>query len=408
MANVNTELVDASTRHQIYLERYGTSVYNEMLMILRSSEQQARDIFDQRISRILELGYDQGPKTTARTNRLIADLAAEIEEMRIDQSFRQLELALADEFEAFADYENDFQFGSISSTVDNALDGTPFAITVSPVATERVLGAALAKPFSLSIGGSAQTIGDWISGMAASERRRIEDNIKGGVVNGETTRDIVRRIFGTIEGRKTSNGSAAIIKTRRGTEALVRTSITHISSVTRDEIYKNNDDIIKGTEWVSTLDSRTTPVCISRDGKIYPVDSGPRPPAHINCRSSTAPVLKSYRELGLDVSEPEKSTRAYLAIPEKMNVTQYRKQLAKEGLSKTKQDQIIKSLSGQTDAKDFNSFLSRQNKDFQETVLGVERTKLYREGKLTLKQLIAPNEQFYTLDELKRIHPSAF
>jgi len=43
--------------------------------------------------------------------------------------------------------------------------------------------------------------------------------------------------------------------------------------------------------WVSVLDGKTTAVCRSRSGKIYPAGSGPRPPAHVRCRSIVVPHL---------------------------------------------------------------------------------------------------------------------
>lgn len=408
MANINTELADAAARHQIFLERYGTSVVRDMLRILRRSERDAREIFDSRIARILDSGFDQGPRTTQRTNNLISDLAREIEAIRIANSIDPLMEALMSEWESFSDYENNFQTNTLSTAARQALADTPFAISFAAVNSEQVLAAALARPFSIQVGGAAQTLGDWVEGISRSERRRIEDTIRGGVINGETTRDITRRVFGTIQQQRSDRGSSSVIVTRRGTEALVRTAITHISSVARDQIYQNNEDLIDGIIWISTLDSRTSSVCVSRDGMRYPIDSGPRPPAHVNCRSSTAPDLKSYRELGIDIDEPERSTRAFLAVPARMNVTQYRRELARQGLTQAQRNQIITNLSGQTDAQDFNSFLRRQTKEFQETVLGVERTRLYRDGRLTLRQLIAPNETYHTLDELRRIHPSAF
>lgn len=731
MANINTELADAAARHQIYLERYGTSVVRDMLRILKRSESQAREMFDSRIARILDSGFDQGPRTTQRTNNLISDLAREIEAIRIANSIDPLAEALMSEWESFSDYENNFQTNTLNTAARQALDDTPFAISFAAVNSEQVLAAALAKPFSIQVGGAAQTLGDWVEGISRSERRRIEDTIRGGVINGETTRDITRRVFGTIQQQRSDRGNGAIIVTRRGTEALVRTAITHISSVARDQIYQNNEDLIDGIIWTSTLDSRTSSVCVSRDGNRYPVNEGPRPPAHVNClsgdtnistcfgvsnvykraykgvmveittesgrnltitpnhpvltargwvaagdvnsldklscvrdsapvfnkmkdnvvskfsdlfsacnvssdsvmikrpsaakdfhgdisnsdvsivnmnslswngvresilndrennrfelrscintslrslcgfdflfngnnsasnsfmgffyklgdlfrtrsihpgllllrsisqsakpfcklpsdwrytatqaevsgdaidsntgligsndifdfsvakanddrasngnasffknssdwlitnaedladcfnadsvigtefdnvldvsftefdghvynlenennwylsngiithncRSSTVPDLKSYRDLGIDVDEPERSTRAFLAVPARMNVTQYRRELARQGLTQAQRNQIITNLSGQTDAQDFNSFLRRQTREFQETVLGVERTRLYRDGRLTLRQLIAPNETYHTLDELRRIHPSAF
>ena len=43
--------------------------------------------------------------------------------------------------------------------------------------------------------------------------------------------------------------------------------------------------------WVSVLDGKTTAICRSRSGKIYPAGSGPRPPAHVRCRSIVVPHL---------------------------------------------------------------------------------------------------------------------
>jgi hypothetical protein len=48
-----------------------------------------------------------------------------------------------------------------------------------------------------------------------------------------------------------------------------------------------------GYQWVSTLDSRTSDICRSRDGmKFYWDDkTKPKPPAHFRCRSTTKPLL---------------------------------------------------------------------------------------------------------------------
>lgn len=407
MPNVNSELLDSQVRHQIYLERYSSQVAKDMLSILIKSERSAREIFDQRLSRILELGFDSGPATSKRTAALISDLGAAIEQLRQQEAFSEFATALNAELEDFADYEAGFIVRTNNDILSDALDGTPFAISFESVAPAQVFAAATAKPFNISPGTMAKTIGDYIAGMAASERRRIEDAVTTGVVNGETTRNIVRSVWGTVQNRENQDGNAAVIKTRRGAEALVKTAIKHVSTVAQDETYKQNTDLMKGLEWVSTLDSRVTAICLSRDGNIYPVDSGPRPPAHMNCRSVMAPVLKTYRELGINVEEPEQSTRAYLAIPAKMNVTQYRAKLRREGLTKDQQNKIINSLSGQTDSKDFTDFFARQSKEFQETVIGVKRAELYRKGDLKLSDMIR-NGQYINLDELRKLHPTAF
>lgn len=43
--------------------------------------------------------------------------------------------------------------------------------------------------------------------------------------------------------------------------------------------------------WVSVMDSRTSEICIERNGKIYTFGLGPVPPAHIRCRSHIAPTV---------------------------------------------------------------------------------------------------------------------
>jgi hypothetical protein len=91
---------------------------------------------------------------------------------------------------------------------------------------------------------------------------------------------------------------------------------------TRDRFYDANNDLINAVQWVSHLDTATTEICMLRDGKRYtniehkpighslPWLSGPKR-AHWGCRSDSAPVIKSFKELGIDLPEfDEGKTRA--------------------------------------------------------------------------------------------------
>ena len=80
---------------------------------------------------------------------------------------------------------------------------------------------------------------------------------------------------------------------------MVRTATTHTSNLARQATFEANDDVILGYEWVSTLDNRTSSVCKGLDGQIFKnSDTNKRyPPAHPNCRSSTAPVLDARYKL---------------------------------------------------------------------------------------------------------------
>src|SRR3546814_10812384 len=49
--------------------------------------------------------------------------------------------------------------------------------------------------------------------------------------------------------------------------------------------------------WVSTLDGRTTSQCRSLDGKVFTIGKGPRPPIHMNCRSTTVAIIPGLENL---------------------------------------------------------------------------------------------------------------
>lgn len=65
---------------------------------------------------------------------------------------------------------------------------------------------------------------------------------------------------------------------------------------------QQNDDVVTGWRWSASKSPRTCLNCLSRDGKVYPLDKPM--PAHPNCRCSMEPLTKTWRELGVDVDEP--------------------------------------------------------------------------------------------------------
>lgn len=71
--------------------------------------------------------------------------------------------------------------------------------------------------------------------------------------------------------------------------SLSRSSVVHAANTSKEEVYKVNP--ITQVEWISVLDSSTTPYCRGQDGKQYDIGKGPRPPAHYNCRSITRPLI---------------------------------------------------------------------------------------------------------------------
>jgi SPP1 gp7 family putative phage head morphogenesis protein len=64
--------------------------------------------------------------------------------------------------------------------------------------------------------------------------------------------------------------------------------LQHLAAQVSDDVAGS---IFGKYQWVSILDNRTTPICIDRNGNVYVFGKGPVPPAHVNCRSATVPLL---------------------------------------------------------------------------------------------------------------------
>ena len=140
------------------------------------------------------------------------------------------------------------------------------------------------------------------------------------------------------------------------------------------------------------MDGRTTAVCRARDGKIYPLGKGPRPPAHIGCRSLRVPSVKTWKQLGVKEGDLL-NERRFIADKRKFS-----------DVPKSERDLLV----GRTKAKSYNDWLKTQRRDFVEDVLGKTRAKLYLDGKMPLDKFVDRKGATLTLDELKKRNASFF
>ncbi len=199
---------------------------------------------------------------------------------------------------------------------------------------------------------------EWFRNLSNRTFQRIQQEMRLGFANDETIAQLTRRILGT---------QGALSLTQRGAEAIARTMVNAISSQVRELTFKENDDVIKSVLWVSTLDSRTTPICIDLDGDVFEIGEGIRPPAHPQCRSTVTPVLASFERFGL--SDPEPSTRA--------------------------------SMNGQVPSTiTYPEWLETQSTQVQNEVLGVRRAQAFRDG-TPVTNFINRRGVFITLDKLE-------
>lgn len=215
---------------------------------------------------------------------------------------------------------------------------------------------------------------DWWRGQSVDLQNKFAQQLRLGMGAGETNQQIIARIVG-------KNGSPGIMEaTRRNAAALVQTSVQTVANDARRNVFAANDDVIKGIRQVSTLDGHTTLICVAYSGAEWNLDKQPINgntlaygngcPRHWNCRSVEVPITKTFREMGLDIDEPPTSTRA--------------------------------SSEGQIDAKTtFDDFLKRRGKEYQDEVLGEGRADLWRDGKITLRDLVSGDGSPLTLEQLR-------
>jgi SPP1 gp7 family putative phage head morphogenesis protein len=151
-------------------------------------------------------------------------------------------------------------------------------------------------------------------GIAVDQAERFSQVVRSGLLTGETTPSIAKRLIGRL-GRSeerlifgevattTRQLRAAGVKSiiASGGEltamadnqimALVRTSINQVANSASQQVYEANQDITKKYRYVATLDSRTSSICAALDGREFEYGRGPMPPQHFNCRSTTVPII---------------------------------------------------------------------------------------------------------------------
>lgn len=225
--------------------------------------------------------------------------------------------------------------------------------------------------------------GSLIEGAKSSAwwARQLEDlqfkfanQVRQGIVQNETLQQIIRRVAGS----KRLGIPGIMDVSRRNASALVHTSIMQVASDARLATFRANDDIVKGMRFLATLDSHTSLTCIAHSGAEWDMKGNPivgnfpfePPPLHFNCRSLIVPITLSYRELGIDVDKP-KGTRA-------------------SDLGQIKSDTT------------FDSFLKRHDDAYVDDLLGPGRAKLWRDGKITLSDLLGQTGRPLTLEQLKK------
>ena len=254
-----SSLNDALLMHQIatikHAAELGKSVVpylNEMKAIIRKKV----------------AGFDSEKRTAKRLQTMLNTLANTLNKPA-GAWLAELEKSLKD----FAKYEATYQAETIGGWV---------GVNFTEPTINQVWAAAQFQPMALST--SPIDFGKLMDDWGVDEVNRLVMGVKQGFVEGLTTRQIIKNVVG--------DGGLADISLRNA-KAVANTTMMHVATNARMAVLEENDDVVIGYEWVSTLDGRTSPICRARDGQVFLFTDKiqPKPPAHINCRSSVAPKL---------------------------------------------------------------------------------------------------------------------
>jgi SPP1 gp7 family putative phage head morphogenesis protein len=176
---------------------------------------------------------------------------------------------------------------ALSDDLFAAVQGAPqtFSLTAAQ-------GATITLP-------NGEVITKAFRGVAVDQAERFSQVVRQGLLTGEPTPDIAKRLIGSLqfgEQAKTvrqlvAAGGQATAVADNQIITLVRTSINQVANTASQQVYEANQDITKKYRYIATLDTRTSAICRALDGKEFEYGKGPTPPQHFNCRSTTVPII---------------------------------------------------------------------------------------------------------------------
>lgn len=385
MPTSNEKILDSYIRHQTYLIRYAGGLRNEVLPKVAATEKTLYDSIVEWTAKAngdRSLTGDSGRKWQREFEAVINGVRKPAWTAVANEVTEQLkELAIA-------------EAAAAAVTIEGAV---PVVLGMALPPAAQLTAVVNSQPFQ------GRTLKGWLERTAQADVDRILLYAKTGITQGRTPTEIARGAVGSKAANYT-DGMAR--KAFRDLESVLLTVTNGIQQEAKQALYQANSDIIKEELFVATLDSRTTLVCASNDGKRFKRGKGPIPPLHFRCRSTRIPYLdpESLRNRGFDSSTEKELLQEY---SQKANIAKVSKRSALPRGQKATFDAFARDrrrqLIGQVPAaKTYNSWLKSQTKEFQDEVLGPTRAEMFRKNEITLDKFVARDGDVLTLDQLRR------
>lgn len=360
MATVNESLRDEAIAHSVWISRYATGVANRMVKLLNETDADLS-------SRLLD-ALDKLPPDSFTVTRL-ESLLGSVRGLN-QQAIALMLTGLQDELLALAKNEVSYQMSLFDSLLPSqVLSRYP----MQGITADMVYAAAMSQPFQ------GRLLSEWASNLESDRLARIVNAVRRGYLAGDTVETIARSVRGHAN---KDYRDGALQMSRANAASIAKTAVNHLAATARNSFTGANSDIVKGKQWLSTLDNKTSHDCIIRDLLRYTLDNKPvghkvpylQGPGkiHFCCRSTETLILKSWRELGIDIDEMDEGTRA--------------------------------SMDGQVPGKtSYLEWLRRQSPQRQDDVLGAERGLMFRAGEIDLADMFTDKGEWISLERLKQL-----
>ena len=360
---IEKNMIDALVQHQANAYRLNTGEFNSLYSLFRK---ESNKVFNQLL--ILMLDLSDAEKTALSQGRYTTSDLKEIKTL-FDDLYSSVATTVSDTFAlsaiSYALYEANFTAKLYGESVD--LTG------------ESIVKKAKSTPLS-----TGQLVDDVWKDLAEKVRKKAMYTVRQGIVNGNTTQQIVSEL----KGRKVKDEyvGGIVEQSRSALEANVRTLRSHVANSAMQDTFS-----ILGYEYLkflNVLDGRSSAICVYYSNTVWKVgDPNLRqPPLHMNCRSILVGVDKD----GL--------------ISGKRPFVMDNRPVSK--IPKDQRDGII----GQVDANvSFSQWFKTTDVAFQKEWLGPTRYKLMVANKLSIDKFFDPiRGKQYTLDELRIIDDKLF
>ena len=257
MSNIDDKLVSIYSSHAVYLSRLGAQFGSNAIPYLQRIENQTYAILN---------SFRANAAITSEVRREVQRQINEITRTELQAYTTQYKL----DNKEFGANEVDFNANVLTSALTNYQAAIP--------TTQAITSLVNSTPMSLGTG-SYTTYNRYVTGYHKQYTSKIDDIIRAGFLNGTTMGEVTSAIKDQLPG--------AIEQSKRGAKQMARTATNYYANKAMEATVNVNDEVVKGYEFIATLDSRTSRQCSSLDGNKYKSTDNKRPrfPLHPNERS---------------------------------------------------------------------------------------------------------------------------